>query len=186
MAISETVPVNRTDCLRYDFQIQACEEHPGAVLNIGCNEDPANLKARFGDRVINCDLEAWDHHMDRANRADVVFNCLDVPWPFEERAAELVIFGDILEHFTEPAMEHVLAEAKRVASRVAITVPEDTRIDPVHQHEVWAPGDYNLHTTVVTRDLLAEVLLNTGWTPTVWVEGDWGFDDITGHCVLAV
>jgi predicted SAM-dependent methyltransferase len=185
MAESEVRAVNRTFTPRYDFQIEVCEQHQGRVLNIGCNEDPAQLKARFGDRIVNCDLEAWDQHMDRANIVDRVFNCLELPWPFEDDSAELVMFGDILEHFTEPVIEEVLREAHRVAGLVAITVPEDTRIDPVLQHEVWEREAYNLHTTILTPELLKRLVGNSGWLVERFYTADWGFDEIIGHCVLA-
>lgn len=184
--VLDAPPVTRTNILRYDFQIEVCETHQGRVLNIGCNEDPADLRARFGSRIVNCDMESWDHHMNRANRVDEVFNCLDVPWPFPAQSAEVVLFGDILEHFTENAMKRVLLEAARVGTVLAVTVPEDTRIDEQHQHEVWNVDDYNLHTTIVTRPLLERVLEETGWVPTRFVEGAWGFDQIIGYCVLAV
>jgi predicted SAM-dependent methyltransferase len=178
-------PVVRTYTLRYDFQVEVCEDHPGTILNIGCNEDPAQLQARFGSRIVNCDMEAWDHHMDRGNVVDRVFNCLEFPWPFDYQSAELVLLGDIMEHFTREAMVEVLRECARVAQKVAITVPEDTRIDERQQHEVWEREAYNLHTTVVTRDLLTGVLHSTGWSAERFVEGMWGFDGIKGFCVLA-
>lgn len=177
--------VPRTFTPRYDFQIEVAEQHPGIVLNIGCNEDPADLKARYGDRIVNCDLEAWDQHMNRANIVDCVFNCLHKPWPFADDEAELVIFGDILEHFTEPVIEEVLNEARRVAGKVAVTVPEDTRIDPVRQHEVWEREAYNLHTTILTPELLRELVGNAGWCVERFYTADWGFDGIVGHCLLA-
>jgi predicted SAM-dependent methyltransferase len=177
--------VNRTFTPRYDFQIEVCEDHSGIILNVGCNEDPAQLKARFGERIINCDLEAWDHHMDRANIVDRVFNCVETPWPAEDDEAQLVLFGDILEHFTEPVIESVLREAHRVAPLVAITVPEDTRIDEAAQHDIWESEAYNLHTTILTPELLRELVENSGWTIDRFYTADWGFDDIVGHCVLA-
>lgn len=185
MPVSELLPVVRTYTLRYDFQVEVCETHPGTILNIGCNEDPAQLQARFGSRIVNCDMEAWDHHMDRGNVVDRVFNCLEFPWPFEDQSAEVVLLGDIMEHFTREAMLEVLAEAARVAAKLAITVPEDTRIDQQAQHEVWDREAYNLHTTVVTRELLEGVLKESGWAPDRLIEGEWGFDGITGFCVLA-
>jgi hypothetical protein len=181
----DAFPVVRTNILRYDFQVEVCEQHPGTILNIGCNEDPADLRARFGSRVVNCDMEAWDHHMDRANRVDRVFNCLDTPWDFPDNSAELVLFGDILEHFPTIQMVQVLSEAHRAAEYVALTVPEDTRIDEAHQHEVWTDEAYNLHTTIVTRQVLESVLGDSGWEPERFIEGDWGFDGIKGYCVLA-
>lgn len=185
MAVSELPPVVRTYTLRYDFQVEVCETHPGVILNVGCNEDPAQLQARFGSRIVNCDMEAWDHHMDRANIVDQVFNALEFPWPVQDSSAEVVLLGDIMEHFTREAMIEVLKECARVGDKVAITVPEDTRIDERAQHEVWDRDAYNLHTTVVTRELLTSVLHQSGWSAERFIEGEWGFDGIKGFCVLA-
>lgn len=172
---------------RYDWQIECCHRHEGLVLNVGCNEDPAKLQARFGDRIVNCDLEAIDEHMGgRPNATDRVFNCLDFPWPCEDDEAELVIFGDILEHFTEAAMVLALEEARRVGSHVGITVPEDTRIDEPAEQEKWKAEAYNLHTTVVTREIIERAVRTAGWKITDIYSAPWHFDGITGWCVLAV
>jgi predicted SAM-dependent methyltransferase len=184
-AVDETPPVTRTFNPRFDWQIEVCETFTGLILNVGCNEDPASLQARYGKRVVNCDIEAWDKYMDRPNLVDMVFNCLETPWPFEADGAEVVIFGDILEHFPRDAMVTALTEAHRVAPWVAVTVPEDTRIDPDKQHEIWSEKDYNLHTSVVTCGLIAGVLKECGWEITRFWTAPWGFDDIDGHCVLA-
>ena len=187
----EHKPAAVTGILRYDWQIECARQAKGVVLNVGCNEDPARLRARFGSRIINCDLEAEDHHMKRPNHADLVFNCLDVPWPVAEKSAALVVLGDILEHFTREAMVDTLAEARRVAAWVCVTVPEDTRIDEAEQHRVWAKDAYNLHTTVVTREVLEQALHMAGWSLTrytagLWgIGGDWGPEGIKGHCALA-
>lgn len=179
------VPACITGHLRYDFQIEMCRIHHGTVLNVGCNEDPAGLHKLFGDRIVNCDLEMWDSHMNRPNAAVKVFNCLEFPWPVEDDSAELVLFGDILEHFTPTAIIEALMEARRVAPHVAITVPEDTRIDPEEAAKDWEPGKYDLHTTVVTDELLQECLAKAGWATIANLTGEWGFDGIQGYCVLA-
>lgn len=178
-------PIARTNILRFDFQIEACELHKGTVLNVGANEDAGELKARYGSRVINCDMESWDAHMNRGNVVDRVFNCLEKPWPFADDEAELVIYGDILEHFTEGVMVEALREARRVAPHVCVTVPEDTRIDQAKQEAAWIRANYNLHTTVCTREVMRRVMLNAGFEIDVFQSGDWGFDGILGHCILA-
>lgn len=184
-AISSQQPAYNTGQLRYDFQIACARRHPGVVLNVGCNEDPVGLKHRWEDRVINCDMEGWDKHMKRPNIVDRIFNALDCPWPFDAEAAELVILGDILEHFPVEESGRVAREAARIAPKVCITVPEDTRIDEAAEHAKWVPENYNLHTTVVTREKLDEILCLAKLQPVWLVEGPWGFDNITGFCVLA-
>ena len=183
--IGDALPAWNTGQLRYDFQTSCARRHPGVVLNVGCNEDPVQLRRTFGKRIINCDMEGWDEHMNRPNAVDRIFNALDTPWPFENDAAELVILGDILEHFPVEQSTHVAQEAARIAGRVCITVPEDTRIDEAAEHEKWQRDHYNLHTTVVTREILDRILAGAGLKPIWLVEGDWGFDNITGFCVLA-
>jgi hypothetical protein len=185
VAINASPPPFYTGQLRHDFQMACARKHPGRILNIGCNEDPTQLRRTLGPRVTNCDMAGWDEHMNRPNAVDCIFNCLETPWPFEDAEAELVILGDILEHFPVPAMMDTLLEARRVAPNVCITVPEDTRIDEAAEQARWDPETYNLHTTVVTRKIIDGILDASNWIPTWFVEGSWGFDGITGFCVLA-
>lgn len=183
----ELIPELVTGHVRYDWQITCAAITPGTVLNVGCNEDPAGLRERFGDRVVNCDLEGHDRHMSgRPNRVDRIFNCLETPWPFADDAAELVLFGDILEHFTEKEMTLAVAEAARVGTHLCITVPEDTRIDPRKAAKEFDREHYNLHTTIVTRKLLERVIKRGGWKLEAMLEAAWQFDDITGWCAYAV
>ena len=60
LLLDETPPAGYTGNLRLSFQVEMCMLHPGQVLNVGCNEDPGGLHERFGDRIVNCDLEAFD------------------------------------------------------------------------------------------------------------------------------
>lgn len=191
--LDTSAPPIVTGCVRYDWQIMAAAlaVGDGLVLNIGANEDPAQLRKRFGVRVENCDLSGWDEHMDRPNVVDRIFNCLDFPWPIEDDHADTVIFGDILEHFPEPVIVEALTEARRVAPTVAITVPEDTRIDPDAAVAAWKREAYNLHTTIITEDVITHALHAGGWHlqrlhRAVWgVGGDWGPDGLYGWCALA-
>ena len=116
---------------RFDFQRGAARNSKGFVLNMGCNEDPAGLKESHPDRMINVDLHAYDEGMDRPNLVDKVFDITDAKaWEehFAPNSAELVIFGDVLEHMGPDQMVDCLVAAHRVAPRVCITIPEDHRI----------------------------------------------------------
>ena len=171
--------------IRGDYQVQVTKEHPGTVINVGCNEDPMRLKDTYGNRVINCDLEEWDRYMERPNATDVVFNCLVTPWPFVDNYAELVILGDILEHFPPHESQRVCKEALRVGKKLCVTVPEDFRIDEQKEQEKWDHDVYNLHTTTVTKDIVEKFITEAGWKIVELVSDEWGFDNVYGYCVLA-
>lgn len=177
-----------TGVFRFDFQIAAVgNAQNGIVLNLGCNEDPAGLRMKFGSRVINCDIEAFDQTMNRPNVVDRVFDMTQTPWEFGDDYAAIALFGDVLEHFSFEVIVNVLREAHRVAHEVCITVPEDHRID---QDAKYQPGVYNPHVTVVTYDLLKSALTEAGWTPYLALQAGWGFNDdagheVQGHCVMA-
>jgi hypothetical protein len=170
---------------RYVYQRDCAERFTGRVLNMGCNEDPGKLRASFGERIINCDIEGWDKYMNRPNVVDRIFNCLHFPWPFPDKYADLVILGEILEHFPVSQMIEALNESKRVSDNVCITIPEDTRITEEDELKKWNKEGYNLHTTVATRDTVDHILSETGFIPTEIIKGEWGFDNIKGFCILA-
>lgn len=179
-----------TGVLRFDFQNAAVAHATGVVLNIGCNEDPAGLRERYGSKVVNCDLEAWDSTMNRPNPVDQVFDATVFPWPFGDDYAHTTILGDILEHFPYDVMVAVLKEARRVGKELCVTVPKDTRVDEREMAEKYTPGAYNLHTIIVTEELLKKALEESGWKPYIMFESEWGFNDdhgqpITGFCVMA-
>lgn len=187
---SEIFPV--TGVPRFDFQRGAVHNSKGFVLNCGCNEDPAGLKASDPERVINVDLHAFDEGMNRANLVDKVFDITDAKaWEenFAPNSAELVVFGDVLEHMGPDQMVDCLRNAHRVAPRVCITIPEDHRIP---DDAKYVQGVYNEHVTVATEPVLRDVLVRSRWKPFAWLEGvDWGFNDersgerVLGHCIEA-
>lgn len=171
-------PFPRTDVLRFDFQRGSVNASKGFVINAGCNEDPAGLRAIFGERVINCDIESWDKTMDRPNAIDKILD-ITKPWDqFADDSAEMVVFGDVLEHLSYDKIVFALTEAARVARRVCITVPEDHRIP---NDIKYTPDTYNPHVTVVTEELLRKALHEAGWKPFVFIQADWGFANEDGH-----
>lgn len=177
-----------TGVARFDFQLAATAHAQGRVLNIGANEDPAGLRARFGTKVINCDLMAYDHGMSRPNVVDKVFDMTEFPWPFEDDYADLVLMGDVLEHMPYDVIVACMKEAHRVGREMCVTVPEDHRIDEAAATKSWQRGEYNEHTTICTDDLLRRALEEAGWKPYIMLGADWGFNDTPrtqGWCVMA-
>lgn len=158
---------------RFTFQQKCISGTTGKVLNVGCHKDPANLKSIFGNRIINCDKYPTNSEGE-ALAADILFDASSDVWPFETNEAEMVVLGDVLEHFTIVGIRHALMEARRVASKLCITVPEDHRIELESYKELTKgvrQGDY--HITVVTLDLIANVLVQAGWQIRYFEEVDY-------------
>lgn len=182
-----------TGVQRFDFQLAACAHARGVVLNVGANEDPAQLQQRFGTKIVNCDLMAYDTGMGRPNVVDKVFDMTEFPWPFEDGYADLVLMGDVLEHMPYSVIVDCMKEAARVGREMCITVPEDHRIDEAAAQKAWKKGEYNEHTTILTETVLREALTEAGWKPYIMLGASWGFQDptperpegTTGWCVMA-
>jgi len=146
---------------RFAFQRRCVEAVNGVVLNVGCNEDPADLKNVDRERVINCDIERFDSYMDgRVNKVDIVFDCRE-PWPFHDDEAELVVFGDILEHLYPWEAIAAMKEAHRVAEKVCITVPKDDRF--ISNDDVEIRNGYRTHCYVWDEDRLSMLLDESGF-----------------------
>jgi len=179
--------------LRFDFQREcarrALAELDGFCLNVGCNNDPGALKGVDPQRVINCDLFAYDTVGGWDNATDVTFDAAHDRWPFKDRTCALVVLGDILEHMKPVEIDHVLTEARRVAFRLCITVPEDTRETTTDERADEYPQGA-VHRTIVTEGLLRSLLTEAWWEVTDWqhVEYDngrrWG-QQVMGHFVQA-
>ncbi len=151
--------VKMTD-VRFEYQREKVMNTTGTVLNIGANEDPAQLKSIAPDRVINCDLTEHDLVMDRPNEVDIIFDARDT-WPFEDNSAELVVLGDILEHLYDEEIVRVFCEARRVAERACITVPKDPRFQQDGVGVDAAGG--RSHCNLIDRERLITMLEYTGW-----------------------
>lgn len=159
--------------LRFDFQRQCVRAALAAsdllVINCGCNDDPAHLKAESPDRVLNCDLFAHDTVIDRRNAVDVLFDAARDRWPFADDDAELVVLGDILEHLKPTEILATLREARRVSLSLCITVPRDERDSNCDEVADSMPRGA-VHRTIVTDELLRHLLEEAGWTVTEWRE----------------
>lgn len=179
-----------TGVARFDFQLAATAHAQGIVLNVGCNEDPAQLRQRFGSKVVNCDLMAFDTGMNRPNVVDQLFDMTEFPWPFKDDYADLVLMGDVLEHMPYSVIVDCMKEARRVGREMCVTVPEDHRIDEPAAQKAWKKGEYNEHTTILTDAVLREALDEAGWKPYIFLGTGWGFTDpvgatVNGWCVMA-
>lgn len=165
---------------RFTFQRLCVAQTEGIVLNVGANEDPANLKNIDPERIINCDIEAQDSYLDRPNKVDILFDCRR-DWPFSDNYAELVVFGDIIEHlYPEEAMA-AMYEANRVAEKVCITLPSDGRFE---ETGVEMKNDYRSHCYKWTEERLIMLIEESGFDILTWQTVDYGFVP-EGYFVLA-
>ena len=149
---------------RFHFQWNCVAATTGRCLNMGSKEDPAKLK-RLGDRVLNCDISTWDTDYQQEIELDVVMDCRK-PWPFEDNSAEIVVFGDILEHLYLVEATFALTEAYRVANKLCVTVPTEANTHRIQGGEdLWERPEGNRgHCMDWTSDLLCETLTSVGWT----------------------
>lgn len=169
---------------RFLFQRSCVAQTTGICLNVGANEDPAQLKAIDPDRVINCDIEATDSYLDgRPNKVDVLFDCTK-PWPFPDDSADLVVFGDIIEHLYPQEALEALREARRVARRMCITVPRDNRFETDEQGVLQSETGYRTHCYEWTEDRLTMLLAESGWRVSEWQTVDYFFVP-EGYFILA-
>jgi predicted SAM-dependent methyltransferase len=168
---------------RFVWQREKAAQFPGMILNVGSNEDPAYLKQMVGLRLLNCDIETVDSALNRPNKVDILFDAVKQKWPFPDNYAHLVILGDIIEHLKPEDCITILKEARRVSPNVAITVPNDARVEIISQ---IAPvsNPYIYHQTVVTEKYLRDMLENTGWQILEWKTVDYTFVP-EGYFVLA-
>lgn len=171
---------------RFPWQLQKANDAVNAkpdkkVLNVGANNDPAGLRARFPANVVNCDLEHADSRLGYENHIDVQFNCAYDTWPFDDNSASLVIMGDIIEHLFPSELDFALREANRVADFIAITVPEDPRfLTDKEEFELYQDGPKKedqgrTHCALVTEEYLREHLAANGWVVTEWQTVDYYF-----------
>jgi hypothetical protein len=181
--------------LRFDFQRMYAREAEGPILNLGCNEDPANLKALYG--AVNADIRDYDPELGVKLPVDIIMDATDVAdWNvFDDKQFDLIVIGDMLEHILAPDIDKILRYARRVARKIVITVPNDHRLgpgwhengerDPEREDPDWyikTPGLY--HATQVTEELLRSKLEAAGWTVQDWRTVPYGFCP-EGYFVLA-
>lgn len=156
---------------RFVFQRNCVEQVEGKVLNAGCKEDPAHLKATFGDRVVNLDRLDYNEdifvHEGRKESipVNVIHDLTVLPWPFDDDEFDLVVLGDILEDLPDDGIIQfvILDEACRVATHLCITTPEDSPERDAH------------HQTTVTRERLKAWLSAAGWNILAMETVDYGF-----------
>jgi glycosyltransferase involved in cell wall biosynthesis/predicted SAM-dependent methyltransferase len=111
----------------------------GKTLNLGCGNDPLDLKA---EGVVNLDVtDEWpEGFLPRKCPVDVVADAREA-LPFEKEF-DSVILGEVLEHLSEGDGIEILKNCRKVlkpGGRLVITVPNDSGRPHENQHKSVDP-----------------------------------------------
>lgn len=149
--------------LRFSFQRECAEKYGGMILNIGANDDPGGLRSLHN--VLNCDIVEEDEGKEL--ELHHIFDCTVKPWPFRKDSADLVIFGDIVEHLYPDEAKVALLEANRVARNICVTLPKDDRVlAEGYEDQIKGVRKGKVHVYPYTEEELRELLADTGWEVT--------------------
>jgi SAM-dependent methyltransferase len=140
------------------------EHNPDSVLDVGCGS--GYVTRAINDALPNATVRGIDTNKDSINLAqsydsDVEFTVYDA-FELDEYNEEfdVVVFADVLEHFTIP--EALLRQARCVLAaggRVVVSVPAFGWL--------WGPHDIaNNHETRYSKELLTEVAGSGGYRVT--------------------
>lgn len=168
---------------RWDYQESAINATDGKVLNVGAANDWPNFRKRFGGKVVNTDIHRFLPGMDylysgtgEPDSADLYFDATVAPWPIEDDAYALVIMGEILEHISNLGAVTALKEARRVGHKLVVTCPLDWDFLGSEDPDAVAKG--GAHISLITEEILGNLLSLAGWHVTDWQQVDYEFTPV--------
>lgn len=101
---------------RFDWLINKIDPN-AKIVDIGCGDATLwKIHGLYGkENIVLVDIDLYDHpNFVRADAHNL---------PFKDKSFDIALLCEILEHVEDPVQ--VLREAKRVASRILITVPDE-------------------------------------------------------------
>ena len=162
----------------------------GGIINIGCNEDWANLKRDF--KAFNVDIFDTDPTTGVRNDLDEIADARDLPEKYREQF-DTAVLGEILEHFDERDRRKSLNSAKMAIKPdgwINMTFPYDTRDlpeqRPGHSTDIeYTPGVSAFHKVPLHQSMVLEDLKACGLKPLRVEEIHYPFDNVKGTGILA-
>lgn len=107
---------------RMSFQwhcLLACRGH---ILDVGCADDPNG----FGHRVVHFDYDDWTEFYTKRQQSFVQGDAHELLKKFLPNSFELIILGDVVEHFYDPYL--AISQAIQVSHKyVCMTIWEEWR-----------------------------------------------------------
>ncbi len=149
---------------QFNFQIKQCLGAK-SILQIGCADDPANLKA-LG--AVNVDSRREDPIFKKPTAADIIADVRDLPLNGDRY--DRVVCGDMIEHFPVEAVPDILRRLKSCLSpggKLVLTIPDDHR-PPNRQHagsdglEEYSDGVSACHLHPVPLPVVEEWMAEAG------------------------
>lgn len=115
------------------------------VLDIGCgNKKYSNVSKN------TTTLDAWE----KVN-PDILLDVAKNPLPFEDKSFDVILLIDLIEHLEKEDGERLLAECKRVASKIFLFTPLwwDDNSKNVQNPNLWCYGNpYDYHLSLWTKE----------------------------------
>ena len=167
---------NRMVQSQFAFQLKHCVGAK-SILNVGCADDPADLK---GLGAVNIDARCEDPIFHKPTKADAIIDVRDLPGPYIDKPFEVVVCGDMIEHFPVDAVPDILRKLKACLApggKLVLTIPDDHRpVDKQHSgsdgsHE-YSDGVSAVHTHPIPRPMLDKWLEDAGLVTEFYQEID--------------
>ena len=113
-----------------------------SVLDLGCGDGHVTNALPASHRVVGVDISA--EALRYLSRPGIVASGLALP--FADRAFDLVMANDVLEHFDGPDRERILGEMQRVAGKyVLFTSPHDEQLEANYAACADCGARYHVH-----------------------------------------
>ena len=149
-----------------EFQHHWAKHYGGAILNVGCKEDPAGI-ADCSEDVTNMDILDHDSYLKTGIKHIRGYKQADfLEWE-PDRQYDTLVLGEVLEHCDEKRINEFMYRANKALKmngKFIITCPQDDRPKDI-QHStkesyfVIREGITSWHQTVITKQDLYRLLI---------------------------
>jgi glycosyltransferase involved in cell wall biosynthesis len=168
---------HRLNHSQFNFQLKHALPYKGSILNVGCADDPADLRS-IG--AVNLDSRIEDPIFHVKTKADIIADVRDLPDKLGHQRFQCVVCGDALEHFPIDQVPGILRNLKACLApggKLVLTIPDDHReVGAQHSksdgsHE-YSNGVSAVHTHPIPRPILDGWLKEAGLVVETYQEID--------------
>jgi len=153
----------------YWFQHYHAKKYGGAILNVGCKEDPGRI-SECSDNVINLDVVDKDSSNGNALEVPNFVMADFLQWEHGSYF-DTVVLGEVLEHCDDIRFNQMLERCSEVLEddgHLIITVPQDGRdkyeqYGSRDQYITYREGITSWHQNLITKEKLEKGLSDAGF-----------------------